>query len=376
MAISTKDKDKIFTQFKHLIGAPIRSAIITDEMLDSCLELAISDYSQYVQEWLIENNWQSVFGKNIDTTDFAFALSTRSLDFTTQSTYAYSKKVGLQTNGPWELKKDFIDIEPGRQVYQIPAGREVNEVLWVMPSSIDAAIYANYGGLNAGFGSSLGPVSTGYNSGGMVGGYYLAPAFDILLTASDLGMKNKILRSDLAYKITAGPDGTRLLHLMNVPGSKLNFGGPSNQNGILGSVGSKVWYHYYETSPENLDKCRELNKDIVKMPNEVPLDELSYSDLNSPTKTLVRQLFFAYAKMSLANVMGRFGGIVGVEGAERTMNYESYANDGKEERKEVLNRLDERLIRLSSEKQLERAASEAENLNKTLQYQPLGIYLK
>jgi hypothetical protein len=372
MAISTKDKEKIFKQFKNLIGSPIRSAVITDDMLDSCLELAISDYSQYVQEWLVENNWQSVFGKNIDTTDFAFALSTRSLDFTTQSTYAYSKKVGLQTNGPWELKKDFIDIEAGRQVYQIPAGREVNEVLWVTPSSIDSAIHSNYGGLDIGFGGGFGPVSTGYNSGG----YYLAPAFDILLTASDLGLKNKILRGDLAYKITAGPDGTRLLHLMNVPGAKLGFGGNDSQNGSLGLVGSKVWYHYYETSSENLDKCRELNKDIVKMPNEVPLDELDYSDLNSPTKTLVRQLFFAYAKMSLANVMGRFGGVIGVEGAERTMNFESYANDGKEERKEVLARLEERLIRLSSEKQLERAANEAENLNKTLQYQPLGIYMK
>lgn len=375
MSVPSKDKEKIFRQFKTLIGAPIRSVMITDDMLDSCLELAISDYSQYVQEWLIENNWQSLFGKHIDTTDFAFALSTRSLDFTTQSTYAYSKKVGLQTNGPWELKKDFIDIEAGRQVYQIPANREVNEVLWITPSSIDAAIYSNYGGLGSGIDSGLGPVSTGYNSGGMAGGYYLAPAFDILLTASDLGLKNKILRGELAYKITAGPDGTRLLHLMNVPGSRINFGGAS-QNGSLGLVGSKVWYHYYETSPENLDKCRLLNKDIVKMPNEVPLDELDYSDLNPPTKTTVRQLFFAYAKMSLANIMGRFGGIIGVEGAERTMNYESYASDGKEEKKEVLTRLDERLVRLSSDKQLERAANEAENLNKVLQYQPLGIYIK
>ena len=46
-------------------------------------------------------------------------------------------------------------------------------------------------------------------------GYYIAPAFDILLTAADMNLKNRIIRSDLVYKITAGPDGTKLLHLLS-----------------------------------------------------------------------------------------------------------------------------------------------------------------
>jgi hypothetical protein len=41
----------------------------------------------------------------------AFALSVRGFDFTTQYTYAYSKQVGLQTNGPWELKKDYVELK-------------------------------------------------------------------------------------------------------------------------------------------------------------------------------------------------------------------------------------------------------------------------
>ena len=42
----------------------------------------------------------------------AFALSVRDFDGITQYTYAYSKQVGLQARGPWELKKDFIEVEP------------------------------------------------------------------------------------------------------------------------------------------------------------------------------------------------------------------------------------------------------------------------
>jgi hypothetical protein len=44
----------------------------------------------------------------------AFA-SVRGFDFTTQYTYAYSKQVGLQTNGHL-FKKDYVELEAGRQV--------------------------------------------------------------------------------------------------------------------------------------------------------------------------------------------------------------------------------------------------------------------
>jgi hypothetical protein len=133
-------------------------------------------------------------------------------DFTTQYTYAYSKQVGLQTNGPWELKKDYVELEAGRQVYSIPAGRD-NEVLWITPPATSQALLANYGGIDSGFGGGMAQTGgMGTGGGGQRSGYYIAPAFDILLTAADMNLKNRIVRSELVYKITAGPNGTKLLH--------------------------------------------------------------------------------------------------------------------------------------------------------------------
>jgi hypothetical protein len=96
MAVSDLDKEKIFTQFKHSLGAPIRDIELLDEMLCTFLQIATEDYSMHVQNWLIEHQWQSLLGKNIDTTDMAFAMSVRDFDFVTQYTYAYSKQVGLR----------------------------------------------------------------------------------------------------------------------------------------------------------------------------------------------------------------------------------------------------------------------------------------
>lgn len=378
MPVSTDDKEKLFRQFRHSIGAPIRKIEVLDEMLCTYLEIAIEDYAQYVQEWLIEHQWASLLGQSISTTDMAFALSVRSFDFVTQYTYAYSKQVGLQTNGPWELKKDFVQLEAGRQVYEIPAGREVNEVLWITPPATAQALFANYGGLDAGFGGGFGQtgIGNGNGTGGNMG-YYVAPAFDILLTAADMNLKNRILRSELVYKITAGANGTKLLHLLSVPGSHLSFGhGIGGAGNSINMTGCQVWYFYYDTNSANADQCKLDNPDIIKMPNQVPLSKLDYSDFNEPTKTLVRQLFMAEAKRALGRTRGKFGGVVGMPEGERTMDYETLISEGNEERKAVLERLEARLLRLSSTSQLERGANEAEFINRQLKYRPMGFWIK
>lgn len=378
MSVPSAERDELFLKFKHSMGAPIRQIELEDEQLCTALNLAIENYSMYVQDWLIENQWQSLYGRNITTTDMAFALSVRSLDYVQQSTYAYSKQVGLQANGPWELKKDYVELEAGRQVYQIPAGREVNEVLWITPPATSQALLANYGAIDYGFGGGFAQVGGGTGTGGpgfSRMGYYIAPAFDILLTAADMNLKNRIVRSELVYKITAGPNGTKLLHLLSTPGSKFSFGqGIGGVGSSINMTGCQVWYFYYDTNPDNKDACLKDNPDVIKMPNQVPLSKLDYVDFNEPTKTLIRQLFFAEAKKMLGRVRGKFGGVVGPPEAERTMDYETLISEGNEERKEALERLDARLQRLTSTAQLERAAKEATDLNTALSYHPQGFW--
>lgn len=380
MEINNEDKEKLFRQYRHSLGAPLRKVEQTDEQLCTLLEIAIENYAQYVQEWLIEHQWQSLYGHNITTTDMAFALSVRSLDYVQQSTYAYSKQVGLQTNGPWELKKDYVELEAGRQVYQIPAGREINEVLWITPPATSQALLANYGAIDYGFGGGFAQTGGGTGTGGpgfARMGYYIAPAFDILLTAADMNLKNRIIRSELVYKVTAGPNGTKLLHLMSTPGSKFSFGqGIGGVGSSINLTGCQVWYFYYDTKPENINQCLKDNPDVIKLPNQVPLSRLEYSDFNEPTKTVVRQLFIGEAKRALGRIRGKFSGIVGPPEAERTMDYESLISEGNEEIKAVLERLDARLIRLSSTSQLERSANEAEYLNRNLKHHPLGFFVK
>ena len=360
-------RTKLYTRIRHLLGAPIRGIELEDEMLDSLLELSVEDYSQYVNDWLIEAQWTSLYGLNQDTQSVAKALITRSLDWETQYTYAYSKIVGLQAGGDSVLKKDFFDLKENQQIYEIPAGREINELLWFTRAELDAAFFDPFMG---GFGG-MGGVGLGGGAGmsqmGGQGNYFMSPGFDILLRMQDINIKRRIIGGDLTYRITALPEGKKAIHLYNVPGGKFDFGNKANN--------SRVWYWYYET--EDRESCLAENPDIVRLPSDVNLDSLSWGELNSPAQTWVRRWFTAYVKETLGRVRGKFSGNLKTPDSEVQLEYDSLLSESKDEKSKLEEELKMRLERLRPDKMMEVKANQAESLNKSLQYRalPRQIYV-
>ena len=374
------EKKKLFKQIRTRLGAPVRKVELTDDMLCDLLEQAVGDYAEQVQNFIIENNWAQLYGKNLTNIDLAYALSVRTLDLSKDYSYWFSKEVGLQQRGPWELKKDFFKIEKGKQVYVIPAGREINKVFWVTPPTTDAAMWANFGGLGVSFGggvmgqAGLGATSVfgGVNSAyGLGVGIWALPFADISTMAADLSYKNQFIRSDLVYKVTAGPDGTHLVHLMSTPGSKLTFG--AGGQGYLGLQNCYVWYTYYDVTDENADDCRKQNPDVLLTPDQVPLDELDYAMLNSPTKVIVRQLLFGLACQTLALILGKFSGSINLIASPLQMDYGQLMTLGTQERENAMTMLKERLQRMNPYETMKRQAELVDSMLQVKKAKPLGI---
>lgn len=371
----TDDVKSLFKKVRTLLGAPIRMVELTDDNLCDLLETCIEDYASRVQNFLIDSQWQSLYGKQIDTTDFAYALSTRTFDYTKDYSYWFSKEVGLQQEGPWELKKDFFTIEKGKQVYVVPSGRTINKVMWVNPPVSQAALFANYGGIDIGFGGGFAQLGGG--AYGPVGGFYTAPAADVAYLATDIQYKNRLLRGDLVYKVTAGPNGTHLIHLLSTPGSKLSFGFMGGVNGGIGLVGCEVWYTYYETnSKEEEEQCRLDNiNNVILTPDQVPLNKMDWNYLNDATKTVIRQLLVAKAKETLGIIRGTFSGKIHLPQAEATMDYNMLISQGQKEYETAMQTLEKRLEALTPEKIVEREANIVKNTLERQKGTPLGIYM-
>lgn len=367
----TPEIESLFKQCRTLLGAPIRAVQLTDDQLCDILAIAQADYAEKVQNWLVETQWAALYGKNVSNLDMSYALSIRSFDMAKQFSYWFSKEVGLQQSGPWEMKKDYIKIEKGKQDYVIPAGRQINRVMYVNPPTSQAALFASYAGIDIGFGG--GYAQLGGGAYGPVGGFFTAPAADVAYLATDLQYKNRLLKGDLVYSVTAGPDGTHIIHLMSTPGSKLSFSYMGGYGGLIGLVGCEVWYTYYDTTADNVDDCMRKNPDVIIYPDQVPLSEMDYAFLNSPTKTIVRQLFVAKAKETLGIIRGTYSGKVMIPQAELSMDYTMLINQGQQEYQRTMENLEKRLERMHPANYLKLQSEMANSNRDLLSGVPLGI---
>jgi hypothetical protein len=369
--IAEPERTELYTKIRHILGAPLRSIELEDEQMDTLLEFSIGDYSQYVQDWLIQSQWANLYNLNLETQSVADAFVSRDFDYTNRYMQAYSKIVGLQTNGDSVLLKDFITLVPGQQIYEIPAGREVNELLWFTPAAQNNILFDPWSfGALGGYGLG-GPA--GYSQMGYTGSYFMMPGFDMLLRMQEINIQRRMIAGDLTYRMTALPEGKKAIHLMQTPGGKFDFGNSELKN-------MQVWYWYYEVevgNPDQQNACYNANPEIIKLPSDVPLAPLRWEDLNNPARQFVRRWFIASCKETLAKVRGKYSGNLKTPDSELTMDYQSLATEGKDEKAKLEENLKLRLDALNPKGFSETNAAITESLNKELKLRafPRGLYV-
>ena len=362
--ITTVEINNLFLKIKHELGYPMRPFEITDDMMISYLEMVVEDYSSLVNSWLIQQQWVALDGMNKENGDFLSAYTNKSNHYMESFTYAYSKQVGLGTNAPaahgWELKRDYIICSAHTQHYLIPAGRELNEVLWETPPEID-------GGL-------VDPFAMNAWSPGMLGWAYLGrpasyvqPTFSTLLAAQDRRMKQRVLQSTLTYRVTGLATGEKILHLYPVPGDRHEIAG---QWGTHYS-GRKVWYWYYDTTNDTRDKCLEENNDIIKLPSDPPTKILSWDNMNDVARQQIRNLLIAKVKMVLGTVRGFFSGNLSVTEKEMVMDYRHLLDEGQKLKDDTEKMVLDQLTYLSQENMTKVRAQIAQNVNDERRFQPI-----
>ena len=381
----TEDIKHLFHLVRVQLGAPIRRIELDDNQLCALLEVAIGDYAEKVQNWAIMCNWLNMQNQKVITfqnaADYAYAMTMRTFKWSEEYSFWFSKEVGLQQRGPYELKKDFFKVERGKQVYVVPAGREINKVMYVTPSTTKAALYGAYGSFDMGFAGGFGQFGNMNHAMGLAG-FYIGNAYDTALMSVDLKYKNSLLRGDLAYKVTAGPEGTHLVHLLSVPGSPNMIGGMTADDswGWNKFHGCYVWYTYYDlegADADTVDACRKENKDnIIITPDQVPMSKMSFELMNEPSQNIVRKLLTAEAKITLANIRGMYSGKVSIPEAEMQLDYSMFLEQGKAERETALNDLKERLESMTPWKLMENQANLNDQLLKVLSSKPMPLMVR
>ena len=122
-----------------------------------------------------------------------------------------------------------------------------------------------------------------------------------------------------------------------------------------------------------MDDCRKENSDVLLTPDQVPLDEMDYSMLNSPTKVIVRQLLIAEAAETLGLIRGTYSGNISMISNSLTLDYNMYINLGQREKENAMRSLDERLQRMNPYEVMKRQAELVDSMIQAKKGTPLPL---
>lgn len=388
--MSEEKIQRIFRRIRRKLGEPVMGVELVDEQLEECLCEAIEEYSSYIHQWALENRLSQMLGLPNDI-DFTLKFVSQNFGFERTFTTAYAEQVtglgGMNSNR--EMKLDSIILSAGTQDYVIPAGREINEILWFTPNFINLFGLDPFANSNIAF-SEFGASFAGHTL------YHVMPVYDTILTAQAAELRNKVRGSEYSYRVRGGANGTKVVSLYPIPRSVKAGTGAANM-GIGGGAGTPgtMFYYYYDklgiggndafsgytanpgfTGQTNADGSIVQGNGLVSGPSDAKLYNLKFDELNDPAKTWVKKYAQAIAKELLGlGIRGKFSGELPIPDATLTLNSSDLISNGREDMRILKEELQALLDKLNYKALLENNSLMQEYINKTLSFGPLPIYI-
>jgi hypothetical protein len=357
----TEEVTAITQYISSMFGAPVVNVELDTTNYITAFNTSIEEYSNFITQWAIKANIANALGLD-GATDFTQRWVAQNYEFAKSFARAYSEQVNA--GGETPMYKDSFLLAGNKQDYYLPDDIIINEILWQEPPAITRYLVDpnnNPAWVNFEFG-------WGYMGHSYM---YVVPAYFSIQLAQATEMRWKLWRGDYTYKISpAGEDGSRVAG--DYTGRTRNkvtiFPCPKeNQGGI------RVWY-FYRKKEDLAQYCGQTAGQYVNNPGTMRMDEIPYSAFNSSSKFWVKRYSYAIAKEMLGNIRGKFDSLP-IPDAEVKMDGDTLRDEGISLQDKLKDTLKEELDAMDVAKMLEEGANKAESINKTLGYNPMGIYM-
>ena len=357
------EADSIITFIKRKLGDDILSVELTNKMIWACFEEAFLEYGSIVNQYQAKSQLLSFLGTSTGSmTGSEQKLPRENIQYMLRKAEPYITEAGL--GGSYDSVSGSIPLVIGKQDYNLytdlkdgsgtplfqrpenTQGSKMNiiEIFHFSPFSayrfFDTTSAINY--LNNEFSfESFTPETI----------FYVLPVFEDVLRASMFKLSSKVRRSNYSYKISG-----RNLRVYPVPTQ----------------VSAVTLFMRVQFAQDPL-KPAYNDGTIYGVSNlsNVPFGNLSYSKVNSIGRQWVRQYALALATELLGHVRSKFS-TVPIPDGDLTLDGSDLVTKGREDKKELQDKLKEMLESLTYNKLIETEAQNVDNLIKVLRASPFA----
>lgn len=359
------EANNIHTFVKRKLGDDVLSVELTKLMVWGNLEESILEYGAILNTYQAKSQLLQFMGMPTGSIDAGQKYPRENLQYLVRFAEPYAMEAGV--GGSYNMLSGSIDLESGRQDYDIltelkgsdgtslfdsgPNALEhrksrlkISEVFHFSPQAayrfFDTTSAINYMNNEFSF-ESFTPETI----------FYVLPVFEDILRAGQLDLSNRVRRSNYSYKITGNN-----LRIYPTPAATTN---PKK-------LFIRVLYNPDPLNPAYKD---DTIHGVSNLSN-IPFGNLIYDRINSIGRQWIRQYALALSKEQLGLIRSKFGSIP-VPGSDVTLNGSDLIAQGREDRKELVTKLNEMLETLTYDKLMEVSSNRAEMLQKQLKFVPV-----
>jgi len=351
------DADKVASFCAQRLGYPLMDVELQSGSFYACFEEAVTTYGNEVFQYKIRENYLNIQGAPTGS-----SLNNKVVQPNLTQIVEISKNYGTEAEVGGNVTKQTgsLAISASRQNYDLDAWAaasasldtgdsiEVRKIFYEAPPAI-----LRYFDPYAGTGTGVQSLMDAFDFGGFSPGinFLLMPTSYDALKLQAIEFNDQIRRSGYSFELV-----NNQLKIFPIPKNS-----------------GKLYFEYYKLSDKK-DVTPNDSVGNVSTVAEVPYSNPQYTQINSVGRQWIFQYTLALAKEILGYIRGKYQ-VVPVPGSEATLNQADLLADARTEKENLLTQLRDTLEQTSRSAQLERQATESDNLRKTLSDVPYTIYI-
>ena len=238
--ITEDELNRLYEEILTILGAFTIDVDVSKEEVLIILRKALEEFEMETSLWQLRNQFGNLYGLPAGVL-MTNQLATFNMNLATQVTdwFASMQRVGGKI--PW--KKDYITLEPGRQIYNlatesskpyVPGSRRIHRVMWVAAPEMFEGYHFNGRTDNISGDDILYSSAWNFTNAGLNYGSnpltYLGYAFDTVLMLQSIETRRKILFSEFFHNLSGD-----ILEITPMPGSR----------NLSIREGTRVFYYYW-----------------------------------------------------------------------------------------------------------------------------------
>jgi len=347
------------------LGYPIVDIEMIDIDFYAAFEEAVNEYGSVVNQWNIVNNLSNFIGTPISSSFInsqtgltGVAITGAPIPYIVELADSYGSEAGV--GGKVNLKKGHITTENGKQVYDLQAlwgdsaeaGKriEIRKVFHERPPAF-ARIYDPFSMTGMSYSNVLNELGFGAYSPAVQ--FLMTPIFEDLLRGQAIQFNDMVRKSGYSFNIM-----NNKMSIFPIP-----------------TGGFNIYFDYVVKEEKDMTQIApgDPYSNISDYSN-IPYQNPVYSFINDAGKQWIRKYFLACCKETLGLVRQKYQQIP-IPGGEVTLDGAELRSEAKEEKKDLIDGLNNMLEKVSKTSQADAHADQSEKLNDVLKRIPNLIYV-